>query len=238
MSKHQKGSSQKVSSLLHWFKQRRNRTILTSLDKHVGKILDTCTASIELLELLKTEDQSKAEKLYNRVSMQERSADHYQDDLANEIAHGLLPPEIREKLFHLVRLSDKTANWMKSASKNLVMLVKLEVDTSQYSHIIDYFLELVTLTTEAVRVFRRMVNALGTDDQLILDNRQIIEDREREADNIHMVVREEILTVSEERGFSVHFLLIDAAKSLENSSDSITDATDVLYTIVMLGTPM
>ncbi len=238
MSERQKESSQKVSSLLHWFKQRRNKTILKSLDQHVGKILDTCTASVELLELLKTSDQSKAEKLYNRVSMQERSADHYQDDLANEIAQGLLPPEIREKLFRLVRLSDKTANWIKSASKNLVMLVKLEVDTSEYSHTMDYFLELVTLTIESVRIFRKMVNALGVDDQLILDNRQIIEDREREADTVHMAVREEILTINEKQGFSVHFLLIDAAKSLENSSDSITNAADVLYTIVMLGTPM
>lgn len=238
MSERQKESSQKISSLLHWFKQRRNKVIVKSLDQHVGKILDTCTASIELLELLKTSDQSKAEKLYNRVSMQERSADHYQDDLANEIAHGVLPPEIREKLFRLVRLADSTANWVKSASKNLVLLVKLEVDTSEYSHVIDYFLELVTLTIESVRVFRKMVNALGVDDQLILDNRQIVEDREREADNVHMAVREEILTINEQHGFSIHFLLVDTAKSLENSSDSVTNAADVLYTIVMLGVPM
>ncbi|MHA2238561.1 MAG: DUF47 domain-containing protein [Candidatus Hodarchaeales archaeon] len=238
MSERQKEDSQKVSSLLHWFKQRRNKVILKSLDQHVGKVLDTCTASIDLLELFKSPDQSKAEKLYNRVSMQERSADHIQDDLANQIAHGLLPPEIREKLFRLVRLTDKTANWIKSASKNLVMLVKLEIDTSEHSHTLDYFLELVTLTIESVRVFRRMVNALGVDDQLILDNRQIIEDREREADEVHFAVREEILTISNKQGFSVQFLLIDAARSLENASDAVTNAADVLYTIVMLGVPM
>ena len=99
-------------------------------------------------------------------------------------------------------------------------------------------MELVTLTLESVRIFRKMVNALGVDDQLILDNRQIVEDREREADNVHMAVREEILALNEQQGFSVHFLFIDTAKSLENSSDSVTNAADVLYTIVMLGVPM
>jgi len=230
--------SHKKSSLLHWFKQRRNQTILKSLDKHIAKVLDTCSASLELLDHLKTPDQSKAEKLYNRVSMQERSADHYQDDLADLISRGMLPPEIREKLFRLVRWVDTTANWMKSASKNLVMLTKIGVDTSSYEHILDYMTELIKLTKEAVQVFRKMTGALGVDDQLILDNRQIIEDREREADNVHFAVREEILMIDDKQGFSIHFLLIDAARSLENSSDAIANAADVLYTIVMLGIPM
>ena len=230
--------SHKESSLLHWFKQRRNQIILENLDQHIAKVLDTCSASLELIDHLKSPDQSLAEKLYNRVSMQERSADHIQDDLADLISRGMLPPEIREKLFRLVRLVDTTANWMKSASKNLVMLVKLGVDTSTFEHILDYMIELIRLTKEAVQVFRKMTAALGVDDQLILDNRQIICDREREADNVHFSVREEILAISEKQGFSVHFLLIDAARSLENSSDSITHAGDVLYTIVMLGIPM
>jgi predicted phosphate transport protein (TIGR00153 family) len=230
--------SHKESSLLHWFKQRRNQVILKSLDQHIEKVIDTCSASLELIEHLKSPDQSKAEKLYNRVSMQERSADHIQDDLADLISRGMLPPEIREKLFRLVRLVDTTANWMKSASKNLVLLVKLGRDTSVYEHILDYMIELIKLTTEAVQVFRKMTAALGIDDQLILDNRQIVCDREREADNIHFSVREEILGIEEQQGFSVHFLLMDAARGFENSSDSITYAADVLYTIVMLGIPM
>jgi predicted phosphate transport protein (TIGR00153 family) len=228
---------QSVSSLLHWFKERRNQIILKTLDEHTGKLVDTCTASLELLELLKSTDQSKAEKLYNRVSMQERSADHFQDDLATEIARGMLPPEIREKLFRLTRVADSVANWIKSGSKNLVLLVKLEVDTSEFDMILDYLIEIVKLTHESVVIFRKMVNALGTDDQLILDTRQIIEDREREADNVHFSVREEILAINDKQGFSVHFLLIDAAKCLENASDSITNAADILYTIVMLGIP-
>ena len=226
------------SSLLHWFKQRRNQVILKSLDQHVAKVIDTCSAGLELLEHLKSSDQSKAEKLYNRVSMQERSADHLQDDLADLISRGMLPPEIREKLFRLVRLVDTTANWLKSASKNLVLLVKLGTDTSEFEEILDYMIELIRLTKEAVQVFRKMTAALGVDDQLILDNRQIVEDREREADNIHLAVREEILAIDDKQGFSIHFLLIDTARSLENSSDSITHAADVLYTIVMLGIPM
>jgi len=228
---------QEVNSLLHWFKERRNQIILKSLDEHAGKLVDTCTASLELLDLLKSTDQSKAEKLYNRVSMQERSADHFQDDLANEIARGMLPPDIREKLFRLTRVADSVANWLKSGSKNLVLLVKLEVDTSEFDMILDYLIEIVKLTHESVLIFRKMVKALGTDDQLILDNRQIIEDREREADNVHFAVREEILAINDKQGFSVHFLLIDAAKCLENASDSITNAADILYTIVMLGIP-
>ncbi|MCK5346861.1 MAG: DUF47 family protein, partial [Candidatus Heimdallarchaeota archaeon] len=98
------------NSLLNWFKERRNQIILKTLDQHAGKLGDTCIASLELLDLLRTSDQSKAEKLYNRVSMQERSADHFQDDLATEIARGLLPPEIREKLFRLSRVADSVAN--------------------------------------------------------------------------------------------------------------------------------
>lgn len=230
-------NDEQVSSLLHWFKERRNQLILKSLDEHAGKLVDTCTACLELLKLLKSNDQSKAENLYNRVSMQERSADHFQDGLAHEISQGLLPPEIREKLFRLVRVADSVANWIKSASKNLVHLVKLGVDTSEYDMILDYMIELVKLTHESVVVFRKMVNALGIDDQLILDTRQIIEDREREADTVHFAVREEILAINDKEGFSVHFLLIDAAKCLENSSDSVTDAADILYTIVMLGVP-
>ncbi|MHA2225399.1 MAG: DUF47 domain-containing protein [Candidatus Hodarchaeales archaeon] len=226
------------SSLLHWFKQRRNRIILRSLDTHTEKILDTLSALNELIDQLKTPELSRVEKLYNRVSMQERAADHIQDQLANEIARGMLPPEIREKLFRLVRLADATANWTKTTAKSLFLLVKIEVELTQFDSIFSYLRELIQLTTESVKVFRKMCSALGRDDQTILDNRQIIEDREREADTVHLAAREEILTIREELGFSAHFLLIDSAKNMENASDSITHAADVLYTIVMLGNPV
>lgn len=231
-------SEHKKSSLLHWFRQRRNQVILKSLDMHNEKILDTLTACEELIKQMATPDLPRIEKLFNRVSMLERSADHIQDDLANEIARGMLPPEIREKLFRLVRLADTTANWTKTAGKNMVMLVKLESDIIQFEDpIFNYFKALNKLTIESVRVFRKMCSALGRDDQTILDNRQIVEDREREADEIHFRAREEILGISNNIGFSVHFLLLDTIKNLENASDSITHAADVLYTIVMLGTP-
>ena len=231
-------SEHKKSSLLHWFRQRRNQVILKSLDMHNEKILDTLTACEELIKQMATPDLPRIEKLFNRVSMLERSADHIQDDLANEIARGMLPPEIREKLFRLVRLADTTANWTKTAGKNMVMLVKLESDIIQFEDpIFNYFKALNKLTIESVRVFRKMCSALGRDDQTILDNRQIVEDREREADEIHFRAREEILGISNDVGFSVHFLLLDTIKNLENASDSITHAADVLYTIVMLGTP-
>jgi predicted phosphate transport protein (TIGR00153 family) len=233
--------SEEESSLLHWFRQRRNQIILKSLDEHIEKILDTLSATNKLIEHLKHEDGSnikRTEKLYNRISMQERSADHIQDELANEIARGILPPEIREKLFRLVRLNDSTANWAKTAGKDLVMLSKLQIKADPFLPVFDYLEELIRLTIESVNVFRKMCSALGRDDQTILDNRQIIEDREREADTVLFSAKEEILSLGEELGFSVHYLLLDSAQSLENSNDSITSAADVLYTIVMLGTPV
>ncbi|MFX0123221.1 MAG: DUF47 domain-containing protein [Candidatus Hodarchaeota archaeon] len=231
-------SEYEESSLLHWFRQRRNQIILESLDEHNEKILDTLTSCEELIKHMASPDLARVEKLYNRVSMLERSADHIQDDLANEIARGVLPPEIREKLYHLVRLADRTANWTKTASKNMIMLAKLDIDMSQFEDpILNYFKAINKLTIESVRVFRKMCAALGRDDRTILDNRQIIEDREREADEVHFRAREEILGISNTHGYSIHFLLLDTAKNFENASDAITSAADVLYTIVLLGTP-
>lgn len=231
-------SEYEESSLLHWFRQRRNQIILKSLDEHNEKILDTLTSCEELIKHMSAPELARVEKLYNRVSMLERSADHCQDDLANEIARGVLPPEIRGKLYRLVRLADGTANWTKTASKNMVMLAKLDVDMSQFEDpILNYFKAINKLTIESVRVFRKMCLALGRNDRTILDNRQIIEDREREADEVHFRAREEVLGLSNSFGYSIHFLLLDTAKNLENASDAITSAADVLYTIVLVGTP-
>ena len=210
------------------------------MDDHLEKILDTLSATSKMVDHQKSSEGSdiaRAEKLYNRVSMQERSADHIQDELANEIARGILPPEIREKLFRLVRLSDKVANWAKTAGKDIVMLTKLKVDTQQFESIFEYYEELIRLTVDSVKKFRKMCAALGRDDQIILDNRQIIEDREREADTVLFSAKEDVFGLGEELGFSVHFLLLETAQSLENASDAISAAADVLYTIVMLGTP-
>jgi len=232
--------SEKGSSLLHWFKQRRNQIILKSMDEHLEKVLDTLSDTNKLIDHMKSEngsDTARAEKLYNRISMQERSADHIQDELANEIARGILPPEIAEKLFRLVRLIDSTANWAKTAGKDLVMLTKLNIETPQYSAIFAYLEEITRLSIDSVKVFRKMCRALGRDDQTILDIRQIVEDREREADTVLFSAKEEILGLGEEVGFSVHYLLLDAAQCLESASDSVSKAAEVLYTIVMLGTP-
>ncbi|MFW9779979.1 MAG: DUF47 domain-containing protein [Candidatus Heimdallarchaeota archaeon] len=225
------------SSLLHWFRHRRNQAILSKLDLHSEKVLDTCQTAVELIDHLRDPEAGLAEKIFKRLSRQERSADHIQDELANEIARGLLPPEIREKLFRLVRLVDSTANWTKTAGKNLAMLVKLELPTGQFTEILDQFHAMAQLNIESIRVFRKMTAALGKDDQTILDNRQVIEDRERECDNVYLRSLEDILTIDEEHSYAIHFLFIDTARNLENASDSVSSASDVLYTIVMLGIP-
>ena len=70
-------------------------------------LFDTGWDGILLLEHMKKPELNQAEKLYNNVNIQEHAADHIQDEvLTNEITRGILPPEIREKLFRLVRQSD------------------------------------------------------------------------------------------------------------------------------------
>ena len=201
--------------------------------KHAQVVQSTCKKAIEVYSLLKSNSLTTALETIEVINQFERDADSLQDELADLISRGLLPPDIQEDLFRIVRSIDSAANWVKTASKNIHLLI--ELDMSFPIIIIEYQHQLSELIYQSVVLVVEMIQYLGKNDKKVVEKRFEVEKLERAADEVYYKAKEQSLILGKKANSSVVFLALDTAKSLENASDSCAAASDYLYTIVTSG---
>lgn len=220
-------------SLLHWFRTKANLRIKEKISKHAQYVEKTCHVTMELYEQLPNKSRDKLTQHITQINKLEEEADKIQDELANDISRGVLPPNIQEDLFRMVRRFDAAANWAKTSAKNIQIGLDLELQFP--TNLITFFYELAKLTHESAILVVEMIKLLGIDDQGILEKRIKVEKFEREADGIFYKAKENVLKMGKSENVSLVYLSLDTAKSLENASDMCSEASDFLYSLVMSG---
>jgi len=219
-------------SLLHWFKTNKNIIVKEILIDHTEAVEKTCSESINLYKALKGELPQNPIEIINRISTLEEQADQLQDILAErELIHGEFPPNIQEDLFRMIRRIDEAANWIKTASKNANLVLSLKLNFPD--NLLDYLIQLSTITKESVEIFSKTLQFLGVDDAKVIKNRNKIEKLERQGDEVYYHAKETILKLGTQLDSAILFLSLDTAKALENASDACSKASDYLYSIVM-----
>lgn len=222
-------------SLLHWFKEKENVFVKTKIKEHAVIVESTCKVSTKLYKALQEGKLSEIDSIIADIDSLEKKADSVQDELAEkEIIRGsTLPVKMQEDLFRMVRRVDETANWVKSASKNINLSVKLGIKIAEEA--MENFVTLAEIVYKSSSIIVEIIDLLGIDDRSIIDKRNLIEQLEREADEVHYGVKEIILTLDSTESSSTFYLSHDISKALENSSDACSKAADYIFSIVMAG---
>ncbi|UCE12699.1 MAG: DUF47 family protein [Candidatus Heimdallarchaeota archaeon] len=220
-------------SLLHWFRTKTNIRIKEKISQHAQYVEKTCQATLELYKQLPDKARDELTQQISRINKLEEEADKIQDELANDISRAVLPPNIQEDLFRMVRRFDAAANWAKTSAKNIQIGLDLELKFP--NNLITLFYELAKLTYESAILVVEMIELLGVDDQGILEKRIKVEKFERNADGVFYKAKENALIMGKSENASLVYLSLDTAKSLENASDMCSEASDFLYSLVMSG---
>jgi predicted phosphate transport protein (TIGR00153 family) len=220
-------------SLLHWFRTKANIKVKEKILQHANSVKECCHVALELYHDLPDKSYEVLIEKIDQINKLEEEADTIQDELANDISRGILPPNIQEDLFRMVRRFDATANWVKTSTKNIHLGLDLKLDFPR--DLISFLYQLTDLTYKSAILVVEMIELLGLDDQSILEKRIRIEKYEREADSIFYKAKENVLIMGKSENVSLVYLSLDTAKSLENASDMCSEAADFLYSLVMSG---
>ena len=217
--------------MVSWFKERRNQIIKNLLIEHAKKVYDTCSASLEYVNKVISDDvDCPYEIILNRVISLERNADVIQTKLSNEISRGYFPPDVRQHLFRLLRSNDLCSNRIKSGSKTIELLRKTDSEIPE--NIIINYKKLIEGLKQSSKIIWDSIAKLGIDDDEILLNKEIIENLEKEADKIFLEIKEESLKFGTHKAYGNIEMLIEAAVALEMSFDATYYSIQYLSSII------
>jgi len=121
--------------LLRWFAVRQSTKILNLICRHLDLVTGTVEELVRMLSAALKEDREEVEKCYVRIKDMEREADRLRRDLARELTKGVLPPEERDDLMHLIRRADWVADWAMEAGR-LLRIVPVDKTSERFKKII------------------------------------------------------------------------------------------------------
>ncbi|UCE12265.1 MAG: DUF47 family protein [Candidatus Heimdallarchaeota archaeon] len=226
-------NNNRSSSLIRWFKDRRNAIIKDSLIQHALKVIDLCQTGEDAIDSFLKNSEDSLEPIISRMISLERVADNLQDRLSLDITRGFFPSPIRQNLFRYVKHFDETANFLKNGIVDLNLFSTLQIDLPK--KIFHLYTELFDVNHQSAKIVGNMVDKLGVDDNYILSWVKEVSILEKAADEAYFRIKEHALNLGKDSSFTEMYLILDVGRSWEIASDNANMAADFLKVIVKIG---
>ncbi len=215
-------------ALSSWFRKRRESTVLDTAKEHLLKILDAARDMDTAIKYVEEGDNANALKAIERVSMAEKAADNIEIRMHEALATGDLPSKEREDLMHLVKRQDHIADWLKSASKNLQILIDSGVKVP--NEIWAKYRTMTLKAVSAVTALKALMDSLGVNNQDVARYARDIDQLEHEVDDDYFSIKKDLmLSDIDPRVISV---LRDLLYALENSLDNVKTSSELIHIII------
>lgn len=220
-------------AFVDWFQIRRYTKVLEMIQKHVQKVVDTGEAFEMAVKCLITNDDDTAIAALKRMTREEKAADKISEDFLQNLSKrsGAIPGKVREDLFRLVGRTDRVADWIKVAGRNLEIIVDVGINIPE--QILKRYVTMATRTLEASLALQQCIKALGVNEEMVIDSQQKVHKLEQRIDVHYFKIKK--LIVSPKVAFDprVIILLNDMLVGLENSSDNCKEAADLVVSLLI-----
>jgi len=212
-----------------WFAKRRESNVMDGVKEHILKVNDACEEMVKTINAILKKDFEGARHAIERLYNDEKAADNIEIMLNENLSVGDLPPKEREDLMHMVKRIDRIANWVKSAARNVEVIIdaKIEVPESIWKNIQN----LGNRVAEGAREVKLSLDYLGEDNEKFLVHQRKVEKIEHEVDDFYFAVKKELM-MSMSLDPRVMFVMRDIIHSLENAADNCKESVDLMHIIM------
>jgi predicted phosphate transport protein (TIGR00153 family) len=211
-----------------WFSRRRESNVMDGVKQHILKVLDTCEEMEKAIASVLQKDETNARQAIQRLYKDEKAADNIEIGLNESLAKGDLDPKEREDLMHLVKRVDHIADWAKSATRNIEIIIdaKIEVPEKIWKGIQNLGHRVV----EGARETKQAMDYLGQDTEKFMVHHANVDRIEHEIDDFYFAVKKELMS-SMSLDPRVMFVMRDIIHGLENAADNCKEAVDLMHII-------
>jgi predicted phosphate transport protein (TIGR00153 family) len=212
-----------------WFAKRRESNVMDGAKGHILKVVDTCEEMDKAIMAILDKDNEKAFQAISRLDLNEKAADSIEVSLNEELAIGKLPSKEREDLMHLVHRIDQIADFTKSASRNIQVVLEAGIEVPEKTW--KYFSVLANNVLRGAKEVKLCLDFLGEDEGQFLVHRKNVESIEHENDDLYFKIKKELVT-SLTLSPRVMFIMRDIIHAMENATDNCKSAADYMHIIL------
>jgi len=201
---------------------------MDGVKEHILKVLDTSEEMDNAIAAIIAKDHEAAKQAILRLYADEKAADHIEIRLNENLSVGELPAKEREDLMHMVKRIDHIADWVKSAARNIEVVIdaRIEVPEKIWKNI----QHLGKRVSETAREVKLCMDFLGTDNAKFLEHHMNVDTIEHEIDDLYFAVKKDMM-MSVHLDPRVMFVMRDIIHGLENAADNCKDAVDLMHII-------
>ncbi|MCE4614070.1 MAG: DUF47 family protein [Desulfurococcales archaeon] len=216
-----------------WISKRREESILAMELEHLNHIYDASKATVSLVQAFKRKSEKDVDELYTKVKGEERNADKVKDHIIEQLSTGIFHPIDREELLRVVLAADDIAAYLKSASRRILLLCRLECEIP--ANLLDPLEKIAELVQESVETIIDAVKLVRSDPKKTIQLAKMVEKMEEEADDIRSATEERLLEWCNTKvAPGTCTALYNTLTSLEMSTDKCEDTADLLRSIAIL----
>ncbi len=211
-----------------WFSRRRESNVMDGVKEHILKVLDTCEEMDKAIAAIIAKDHDKARQAIARLYTDEKAADNIEIRLNENLSVGDLPPKEREDLMHMVKRIDHIADWVKSAARNVEVIIDANIEVPE--KIWKNIQHLNHRVVEAAREVKLCMDYLGVDNDQFLVHQRIVAKIEHEIDDLYFAVKKDMM-MSMHLDPRIMFVMRDIIHGLENAADNCKESVDLMHII-------
>ncbi|NHI92681.1 MAG: TIGR00153 family protein [Candidatus Lokiarchaeota archaeon] len=213
-----------MGSLLEWFHTKKEDLIVKMTKEHAKKVLECVIELDNLFKDLSVNEKEK-NKIIEKINKLENECDDIRRDITIELVRGILSPNIREDLAHLIKRLDNVADHSNATARRTRLF-----DLKLLTPIQDDFQLMLKHTIESVRMLKELIeNQLGQGkvniNKLIID----INKKEHQVDIDHYNVRSNLYKIDTSQISPFTIIEIHTIiESIELIADSVEDTADYI----------
>ncbi len=215
-------------ALSSWFRKRRESSVLDAAKDHLLRILDTAREMDNAIKCAHAGNAADALAAIERVGVAEKVADNIEIRMEEELAKGDIPSKEREDIMHLVKRLDHIADWIKSASKNLQIIIEAKMAVSP--EIWGKYRTITLKSVSATTALKAMLDSMGTSHSDVVRYATDIDRLEHEVDDDYFALKKDLMTSDLDP--RVLFVLRDLLHALENSLDDVKTSSELIHIII------
>ena len=212
-----------------WFAKRRESNVMDGVKEHILKVLDACEEMDKVIFAVLEKDDNSAKQAIERLYKDEKAADNIEVRLNEDLAIGDLEPKEREDLMHLVKRVDHIANWVKTAARNIDVIIEAEIEVPE--KVWKNIQHLSHRVTAAAKEVKLCMDYLGEDNEKFIEHQRNVEKIEHEIDDLYFEVKKNLM-MSMSLDPRVMFVMRDIIHSLENAADNCKESADLMHILM------
>jgi len=214
-----------------WFEKRRKTDALNLAQEQITKALDTASLLYKAIQTASKGKKEETKALIEKLSREEEEVDNLRRSVFKELTNVAVAVEFREDLMHLVKRLDVMADYVKDASRSIMVLL----ETSVPKEVWDVNLRVAEALVQSATTLSSSIEKLGTDPAGAKELAEKVNEVEGRIDRDYLNMKKMFIRYAHQVDPGTLLILNNLIEFMEQAADMCADTADYIALLASEG---